>query len=325
MTCEISTRAWRDGTLTEHDFPLADLSDHLCDPNTLSWADLLDPEPADLQQLAEELELDPHSVEDALTMHERPKAVRYDSHIFITAFTVTGMADEGDMHRISIFVMPHAVVTVRLGAGFPIDDVAQDLQDNTELLKHGPKALLHALLDTIVDGYYEVVTRIDERVDDLEEELFDEQHAGNRIARQIYELHKEISHLRRMVLPMRDVVSMVLRRASDPGAERDLVAYYEDLYDHTMRVAEWTDSIRDTIGSIRDTNLALVDTAMNTVMKKLTSWAAIIAVPTAITGWYGQNVPYPGFSKQWGFYCSVGLIVAIALFLYASFKRRNWL
>ena len=110
---------------------------------------------------------------------------------------------------------------------------------------------------------------------------------------------------------MREVVNTIMRRAAGDEAP-ELAPYYEDLYDHTLRAAEWTESLRDMITSIFETNMSLADAHMNLIMKKLTSWAAIIAVPTAVTGWFGQNVPYPGFGHESGFVFSVALIVVIA-------------
>ena len=105
----------------------------------------------------------------------------------------------------------------------------------------------------------------------------------------------------------------------------DLIPYYEDLYDHAVRAAEWTESLRDMVTSIFETNMSLSDTRMNMIMKQLTAWAAIIAVPTAITGFYGQNIPYPGFGEQVGFWFSTASILLIALALYVTFKKKDWL
>jgi magnesium transporter len=128
-----------------------------------------------------------------------------------------------------------------------------------------------------------------------------------------------------VILPMREVVNTVMRRATEDGNNAELAPYYEDLYDHVLRAAEWTESLRDMITSIFETNLSLSDTRMNQVMKQLTSWAAIIAVPTAITGYFGQNVPYPGFGQHWGFWESLLLMASIAAILYVVFKRKDWI
>jgi magnesium transporter len=124
---------------------------------------------------------------------------------------------------------------------------------------------------------------------------------------------------------MREVVNTVMRRVAEDGNNADLSPYYEDLYDHVLRAADWTESLRDMVSSIFETSLSLSDVRMNTVMKQLTAWAAIIAVPTAITGWFGQNVPYPGFGHRAGFIGSITLIVVVAGLLFVVFKRKKWL
>ncbi|MDQ1616198.1 MAG: magnesium transporter, partial [Actinomycetota bacterium] len=128
-----------------------------------------------------------------------------------------------------------------------------------------------------------------------------------------------------VVLPMREVVNSVLRNRKDIGAPSELDSWYDDLYDHVLRASEWTESLRDMVTTIFETNLSLQDARLNTVMKKLTSWAAIIAVPTAVTGYFGQNVPYPGFAQEWGFLLSCVVIITMAGALYVGFKRRGWL
>ena len=131
--------------------------------------------------------------------------------------------------------------------------------------------------------------------------------------------------LRRIVLPMREVVNTIMRRGSpgsDPGG---LDGWYTDLYDHVIRAAEWTESLRDMVTTVFETNLSLQDARLNTIMKKLTGWAAIIAVPTLVTGWYGQNVPYPGYGNAAGVWTSAVLTVLTSVALYVVFKRRDWL
>lgn len=325
MTCERRAWVWRGGRPSADHVALADLPQLLADEGTLTWVDLLDPHGDDLHELAAAVGLDQHTVEDALTVGERPKVRRSSSYTFVTCFTVAGGAEQDDLHRMSIIVLPRGVVTVRLGGNFPVDDVEETFCDDETLVRLGPKALLHTLLDTVVDSYYEVMTGIDDQVDELESRLFDQQHAGPAIAHEAFTLHRNIGRMRRVTLPMREVVTTIVRRIGAEPTQRDLLPYYEDLYDHAMRVAEWSDSLRDTVESIQDTNLALGDAALNQIMKKLTSWAAIIAVPTAITGWYGQNVPYPGFSQAWGLWTSAGVIVVLAVALYVLFKKKNWL
>jgi magnesium transporter len=130
--------------------------------------------------------------------------------------------------------------------------------------------------------------------------------------------------LRRVVLPMREVVNSLLRR--DLHVLDDAMApYYHDVYDHVLRATEWTESLRDLVTTILETNLTIQGNRMNLVMKKVTSWAAIIAVPTAITGFYGQNLPYPGFGTHWGVWFSSAVIVVGSVLLYWLFRRSDWL
>ena len=123
--------------------------------------------------------------------------------------------------------------------------------------------------------------------------------------------------LRRVVLPMREVVNALMRRDLHVVDEQ-MAPYYQDVYDHVLRATEWTESLRDLVTTILETNLTIQGNRMNLVMKKVTSWAAIIAVPTAITGFYGQNVPYPGFSTHWGFWFSTLLIIGLSVGLYCG-------
>ena len=123
---------------------------------------------------------------------------------------------------------------------------------------------------------------------------------------------------------MREIVNPLVRRdAQVIGGE--MLAYFQDIYDHVMRAADWTDSLRDLVTTLLETNLTIQGNRMNMVMKKVTSWAAIIAVPTAITGWFGQNVPYVGFSQEIGVWLSGGSIVVVSAVLYWAFKRNDWL
>jgi magnesium transporter len=128
-----------------------------------------------------------------------------------------------------------------------------------------------------------------------------------------------------VVLPVREVVSTIQHRRLDAKTSPELDPLYADLYDHVLRASEWTESLRDMVTTVFETNLSLQDARLNTVMKKLTGWAAIIAVPTAITGFYGQNVLYPGLETVGGFLTSSALIVVLVMILYVMFKRRDWL
>jgi magnesium transporter len=324
----VRTRVWRNGALESEDFPLEQVSDYLCEPDCLVWADLCEPTEEQLRQLGEELSLDRHAIEDAVGANERPKAMRYSTHLFITAYAVNHDAETGELStgRVSAFSTKHAFVTVRLDRSLDMDSVVRRWDDNSDLIKYGTRTLIHGLLDEIVDGYFEAIESLDDAVEQIEDVLFDENAAAARtVSKRTFQLRRSLVAARRAILPMREVVNTVMRRVTEDEKAAELTPYYEDLYDHVLRAAEWTESLRDMITSIFETNMSLADTRMNMIMKKLTAWAAIIAVPTAITGWFGQNVPYPGFGHHSGLVYSAVSIVLIATALYVMFRRKDWL
>jgi magnesium transporter len=326
-------RVWRKGELVAEDFDFERISDYLEEESSLTWVDICDPDHARLQALAGELVLDPNAVEDAIASAERAKATRYATHTFITVYAVqvknapdrAGAAGNLKIRKISAFVFPRGLITVRSEPGFDIEELVRRWDDNGDLLQYGVGALVHGLLDMIVDEHFEAVQVLDDAMEDLEGNLFDDKALSGDVQRETYQIRKDLVELRRIVLPMREVVNAVLRHRKDFHAPSELDPWYDDLYDHVLRASEWTESLRDMVTTIFETNLSLQDARLNNVMKKLTGWAAIIAVPTAVTGFFGQNIPFPGFGREWGVALSVGIILAIAVGLYVVFKRKGWI
>jgi magnesium transporter len=322
----IRTRVWRSGTLEAENFPIERVSDYLAEPDCVVWADVLYPDDHIIGVLAEELSLDPHAVEDAMGPHERPKVARYPSHFFLTAYAVGHDASAITLGRVSSFAVPHGLVTVRLDETLDLDSVLRRWDENADLIKYGSRALVYGLLDELVDRYFDAVDTVDTTLEGIEDVLFEENaRTGHEVSRRAFEARRSLAQLRKAVLPMREVVSTIMHRVGDLDGSHQLMPYYEDLYDHVIRASEWTESLRDLISSIFETNMSLSDTRMNLIMKKLTAWAAIIAVPTAVTGYFGQNVPYPGFAQTSGFWFSLILMIVIAAALYVTFRRKDWL
>jgi len=324
-------RVWREGRSVRQDFPLEELDGLLADPGCLVWLDLVDPEPALLTELARELALDPLAVEDAVEPRERPKATRHPGHTFLTCYATRLSVEDGlrvhlETPRVSAFVMASGLITVRTAEHGELDEVVQRWETDG-LLEHGVSALVYGMLDTFVDGHFEAIQAMDDALEALEDQLFDEALQTRLVQQRIFGIRKALVQLRRVVLPMREVVTAVMRyrAASGNSMARELDGYFNDLYDHVIRASEWTESLRDVVGSIFETNLSLQDARLNEVMKKLASWAAIIAVPTAVTGWFGQNIPYPGFADAFGLWLSVVTILGGTVGLYALFRRVDWI
>lgn len=322
----VTTRLYRDGVLELEGFPVQDVSDYVQDPSAVVWLDYCSPSAGDLAAISEELGLHALAVEDAIHEHQRPKLDRYDSHLFLTSYAVSLDATTGELatSEIAAFVTSRALVTVRKDEGFDIDSTMRRWDESSDLAKYGVGFLLWGLLDDIVDGHFATVQQLDGEIETLEDLLFDDRPSDTEVQRRSFELRKSLVLLRRVVLPMREVVNSLLRRDLHVVDEA-MSPYYQDVYDHVLRATEWTESLRDLVTTILETNLTIQGNRMNLIMKKVTSWAAIIAVPTAVTGFYGQNVPYPGFAAHWGFLISTALIVILSVGLYWSFRRRDWI
>src|SRR4029450_1925025 len=316
------TRLDRRGVLEAKDFPAAQISDYLQEPDTVVWLDLCEPDQRDLEIVSEEFGLHPLAVEDAIQQHERPKLDRYQDHYFLTAYAVSLDPATGRLQKseLAAFATPRALITVRKAPRFDIDGVVARWDGSADLAVHGVGFLLWGLLDFVVDGHFATVQQLDEALEGLEDLLFDERPHSAEVQRRSFALRKSLVVSRRLVLPMREVVNSLLRR--DLGlVDEAMGPYFQDVYDHVLRATEWTESLRDLVSTILETNLTIQGNRLNTITKKVTGWAAIIAGPTAVTGYYGMNVPYPGFSQRAGFVTSMVLLVVLSGGLYLLFKR----
>lgn len=318
------TRMWQHGKLTAEGFPVAQISNQLERPGTVVWLDLCGPHGRALQVIAEELGLDQVAVEDAISQEERSKLDRYSDYLFLNVYWPRLVEGRLELHELSAFITERALVTVRQDDGFDIEQLIDRWDSGADLAVHGVSYLLYNLLDLVVDRHFDLVQILDDEGDALEDLLFDETSSMREVQQRSFRLRKNLVLLRRISLPMREIVNTLLRRDLHI-VPPEMVPFYQDVYDHTLRAAEWADSLRDLIANLMDTRIALQGNRLNEVMKKVTSWAAIIAVPTAVTGFYGQNVPYPGYDRYWGFVVSTVIIIICSVGLYLVFKARDWL
>jgi magnesium transporter len=319
------TRAYRDGKIVGHGFPLDDVSDFLDHDGCFVWVDFESPTAEEMRQVADEIDLHELAIEDALHPGQRPKLDRYEDFLFTVLYDVGFDDASGDLttDEVKAFITHRSLITVH-EPSFDIGIVEKALDDNRDLAGHGVSYLVWGLLDSVVDRHYDTAEILGDSIDGLEETLFDVRQQTMDVQRRSFALRKSLVEFRRVVTPMREVLNTLLRR-DDANLAPEMGPYFQDVYDHVLRVTEQTDALRDLVSTILDTNLSIQSNRMNLVMKKVTSWAAIIAVPTAITGYFGQNVPYPGFSQTWGFWLSTVSIVAISALLYTQFKKRDWL
>jgi magnesium transporter len=323
---EVRTRVYRGGVLDREGFPVSDLSVYLAEPDTVLWVDLCAPARADLDGVAVELGLHGLAVADAVSARERPKLDVYASHGFLNMYDVRLDPTGGSLtlSEVSAFISSRVLVTVRKDESFDIDAVVTRWDGSPDLAVHGVGFLLYGLIDHVVDGHFDAVQGFDDEIEALEDLVFEARSRGTEVQRRSFAVRKNLVTLRRVVLPMREVVNTLLRRDLDV-LPTEMSPYFQDVYDHVLRAAEWTESLRDLVTTIVETNLTVQGNRLNVITKKVTSWAAIIAVPTAITGFYGQNVPFPGFATMSGFVVSTLLILVISGVLYVLFSRKDWL
>ncbi|MGW0043440.1 magnesium transporter CorA family protein [Rhodococcus sp. NPDC003348] len=330
VSCGIRNRLYVDGVLSGTDLPLDELAAHRADENALIWVDLLAPSVADIVALSPlvggEVELHPLAVEGAISGRQRPRLVRFRDHSLLHTRAVhfDATTDRLTGTDISVFILTRALITIRGDDRFSLDPILADWDDNPDLTTYGVGFLLHSVLDNLVDGYFEAIDALDDRIQLLEDELLLGSGRKNAVQLRSFVLRKAVAQLGRAVLPMNEAFSALLRQGVHV-LDGSLVPYYQDVYDHTLRATERIDGLRDTIESILATHLAMQGNSLNEIMKRLTAWAAIIAIPTGVTGYFGQNIPFPGYGEPSGFWFSVALLLGLGLGLWWNFRRRGWL
>jgi magnesium transporter len=317
---------YRKGALEAEGFPVANISEYLEQPDTVVWVDFCAPSPEQIHELAGELGLHELAVEDALAPHERPKLDRYATHSFLSSSSVRVDLEAGVLveTEVDAFINERWLITVRKDEGFPIGPVLERWDRSPDLAVHGVSFLLYGLLDVVVDAYFDAIQAFDEYYDQVSENLFSDRPLDPAQQRRWFEMRRAMVRFHRLVVPMREAVSSLMRRDRSLVPEA-LFPYYQDVYDHILRIAESSDSLRDLVSTIVETNISLRDYRQNQIVKKVSSWAAIVAVPALITGFYGMNVPFPGYGKPWGFVASAALIVGMSFGLYLLFRQKDWL
>jgi magnesium transporter len=320
----VACHLYRNGTLTEEAFDPDLISDALGEEGTLVWLDLEEPSPAEIEMLRREFAFHPLEIEDTLHRRQRSKVDAYEDHFFLV---LHALRDEGgdDLvdSEIHVFVGRGYLVTVRFAPLFDLG-VVQRRWVKQDLFGEGGGGLLYALLDEVVDGYFDVVDRLEDASEDIESAVFADRPVPD-LQEHIFRLKKKVLQFRRQVMPLREVLDLL---GEEVGVVTDrLRPYYRDVADHVLRVLEFIDNVRDLLTTALEAHLSQVSNRLNQVMKQVTSWAAIILVPTLIAGVYGMNFirPFPDFDHPAGFWIAVGLMVISGGMLYGVFRRRGWI
>jgi magnesium transporter len=296
------------------------------------WLGLHEPTNEEFAGIAELFDLHPLAVEDAVEAHQRPKVERYGETLFAVFKTVcyveheklTATSEVVDTGEIMVFVGADFVITVRHGRHGSLGPLREELESNPRQLAKGPAAVLHAIADHVVDDYLSVTDSVQADIDQVETDVFAENGARADPGR-IYQLKRELLELKRAVVPLsRPLEELATRPMRVIGQE--IQAYFRDVSDHLLRAKEQIASFDELLNSILQAHLAQVTVAQNEDMRKITAWAAVIAVPTMVCGVYGMNFDHmPELHWRFGYPLVIGVITVSCLALYRGFRRNGWL
>ncbi|MDP9417767.1 MAG: magnesium and cobalt transport protein CorA [Actinomycetota bacterium] len=297
------------------------------------WVGLHAPDAAELAAVAQQFALHPLAVEDAVHAHQRPKLDVYgDDLLFVVLKTVrycphevlTATSEVVEVGEVMVFVGPDFVVTVRHGEHNELSPLRARLEGNPELLCRGPSAVLHAVADVVVDRYLEVAGALDDDLEDLESAVFSARRDRRDVER-IYLLKRELMEFRRAVAPL-DVPLRMLAARAVPLVDPTIREYFRDVEDHLIRAREQINGHDELLTSMLQASLAQLTVAQNEDVRKITAWAAIIAVPTAVAGIYGMNFDYmPELRWRYGYPLVLLLMFTVCYLLYRGFRRNGWL
>ena len=291
------------------------------------WVDLMNPSQEEgLHLLKDVFHFHDLAVEDALSELEYPKVESYGDYLYVILHRIDFKAPEHcfKTHDVDFFLGRNYLVTIHSGDSRSIERIADVCQRNSIALGEGAAALMHRIVDSMVDNYRPEIDELNERLDDLEERVFDGGTAS--LAKAILDFKRDVASLRRVVQPQRDVVGRLSRREF-PFIDEQISYRYRDVYDHLVRLADESMVFQDRITSLLDANLAIVSNQLNSIMKILTIIATVFMPLTFITGLYGMNVDLPHFGLGGirMFWVLMGIMGGIVVFMLVYFRRRGWL
>ena len=303
---------------------LEDLSELNTHEQTTVWVDVVDPTPDEIARIGEEFHFHPLALEDVARGGQRPKVDQYDDYQFIVFYGLTSQNERITSHEVDIFLAKHYLVTFHKSDLPVMAQTAERWHTKAgEIGNHGVELLLHSVLDSLVDGYFPVLDDIAERADALEESII---LAGQpTLQAEILRLRRELLMIRRVAGPERDVMNVLIRR-DPPLFDRREVLYFQDVYDHLLRVTDTIDIYRDMLSSVLEANLSMVSYTLNIVLKRLTSYSIILMSISIIAGIYGMNFVFmPELDWRFGYPFALGLMVVIATVEVGIFRRIGWL
>jgi magnesium transporter len=319
----VDCAVYQDGRRRPGELSLAHASEASHQDDAFVWIGLYEPTEEEFDAVRREFDLHELAVEDAISAHQRPKLEVYgDTLLVVLKPARVAGPTEIAFGEILIFIGDGFVITVRHGEA-ALHDVRLRTEEHPELLRCGAGAAVYAIVDRIVDDYQPVIDAMDHAVQEVEREVFSA--SGTNPTEDIYRLKREVLQLHSAVAPLAEPLDR-LARGRHGLIHAELHAYFRDVHDHLLRMIQQIESYRDLLTSVLTANLSQVTVRQNEDMRRISAWAAIIAVPTAIAGLYGMNFHHmPELDWSLGYPLTLGVIAFLCVVLFAYFRRIGWL
>jgi magnesium transporter len=315
--------AYQDGRKLA-DIQKREIRSYLQRPDCFVWVALKEADAAELAEMQDEFDLHELAVEDARHGHQRPKIEEYGDSLFVVLNTVEVAGDELRVGEVDAFVGRNYVLTVRQHSERGFQDVRARCEREPELLRYGSGYVLYALMDAIVDRYAPVLDAVETELEALEEQIFSGKSPRENIE-SMYYVKQKLMVLKHAVAPLVEA-SGRLYGGRVPQVCAGLGEYFRDVYDHLFRLNQSIDTLRDTVTTAIQVNLAMITIGESEVTKRLAAYAALVAVPTMIAGIYGMNFEHmPELRWSFGYPMAVGVMAAIDGYLFYRFRRAGWL
>ena len=306
------------------DIQKREIKSYLQRPECFVWVALRDADAAELAEMQDEFDLHELAVEDARQGNQRPKFEEYGDSLFVVLRTVEVAGEELKVGEMDVFVGRNYVLSARQKTERGFQDVRARCEREPELLRHGPGYVLYALMDAVVDRYIPVLDAVETELEALEEQIFTGKSPRENIEA-LYYVKQKMMVLKHAAGPLLDAASRLFGGRVPPACS-GLGEYFRDVYDHLVRLNQSLDTLRDTVTTAIQVNLAMITIGESEVTKRLAAYAALVAVPTMIAGVYGMNFEHmPELGWAFGYPLTVAVMAAIDGYLFYRFRKAGWL
>ncbi len=321
VNCVVYSR--RSG-LKLRDIPIDQISESLEEQDTFVWLGMHEPDVAVMKQVQAEFGLHDLVVEDAYRAHQRPKLELHDDVLFVVMHTARMVGEESRQGETHVILGPRFVMSIRHGASQSYASVRERCELHPRMMMHGPGYVLHSIMDFVIDNYFPVVEAYRSHLRLLEGDIFEGSFRRHTI-RRLYDLKRDLVQLRLSASPMQDICNELMHIDNDLVSD-DMNPYFRDIYDHVIRINDAVVAINEMLSAALEVHLALITVGQNEVVKRLASWAAILAVPTMIASFYGMNFDVmPELRWHYGYPASLGVMMLLCVLLFRRLRKAGWL